>query len=143
MSDDEKKKILVAVDFSESSERALAKAVELAKALDAHVTILHVYDPNVNLYDPEGHRDTVRANLRAALEHLGQRFDGVPIQTALEEGRPSDQIVGFAVRWKYTLVVMGSHGHGGAVRALLGGVVQRVVRTSPVPVLTVPLPTEE
>jgi nucleotide-binding universal stress UspA family protein len=64
--------------------------------------------------------------------------EGITVETALEEGRAASGVVSFAQRWSFELIVVGSHGQGGAARTVLGSTAERIVRTSPVPVLVVP-----
>jgi K+-sensing histidine kinase KdpD len=62
----------------------------------------------------------------------------VPVLTAVESGAPAAEIVRYAERNRIDLIVVGTHGRSGVTRALLGSVAERVVRTAPCPVLTVP-----
>ncbi len=71
--------------------------------------------------------------LDRATEHAGDRLT----ERVLVEGSPSAEIVDYAEEAGCDLIVMGTHGRGGIDRLLLGSVAERVVRTSPVPVLTV------
>jgi len=61
----------------------------------------------------------------------------VPLETTTVEGSPAREIVDHAASIGADLVVMGTHGRSGVDRLLLGSVAERVVRSSPVPVLTV------
>jgi nucleotide-binding universal stress UspA family protein len=62
---------------------------------------------------------------------------GVRVRTVLADGTPFDRIVRIARAEKAGLIVMGTHGRTGLGRFFLGSVAERVVATSPVPVLTV------
>jgi nucleotide-binding universal stress UspA family protein len=81
----------------------------------------------------------LREDGEEALERVRSIVEGhgIPIETHLIEGSPSREIVDFAVEQNCDLIVMGTHGRGGIDRLLLGSVAERVVRGSPVPVLTV------
>jgi len=71
----------------------------------------------------------------AAVARLGDRIETVA--TALRSGRPWEEILAAAREGNADLIVIGTHGRKGLPRALLGSVAEKVVRMSPVPVLTV------
>jgi nucleotide-binding universal stress UspA family protein len=140
------RKILVATDFSDGSARALDLALELARADGASVMILHVCQmpafasPNtVGMYvpTPELVAD-ILADARRALQALKARVEGsgVPVETDFVEGEPAAEIVAYAEKHSFDLIVMGTHGRTGFRRLLLGSVAERVVRTAGRPVLT-------
>lgn len=133
------KNILVPVDFSEPSDRALEVASDLAKQYDASLTVLHVFDvpsayagmdiPPIDLMAPmvEAARkqlDTVRGKVPTAI-------------VVMAHGIPWREILAAIEQKQVDLVVMGTHGRRGVGRALMGSVAEKVVRLSPIPVLTV------
>jgi nucleotide-binding universal stress UspA family protein len=136
------RRILVPHDFSETADRALALALDLAGPLGARVTIMHAYElltysfpdtvalPNVG--------DIEKAS-RTALEGVVSRVGrpGIAIDSVLREGSPWSEINGAAKDCHADLIVIGTHGRRGISRALLGSVAEKVVRTAPCPVLTV------
>ena len=61
----------------------------------------------------------------------------------IEDGNPCQEIIDLAKSTEVGMIVMGTHGTGGLPRALLGSVADRVIRTSPCPVLLVPATAEE
>jgi nucleotide-binding universal stress UspA family protein len=139
------KKILVPVDFTESSNHALDYAVDLAVALGAAVSVLHVFQPPVyNIADavivaPPAMAveisDKAQQMLDSAMNSRRKRCPG--ISGAVVTGAPWEEIGRLAVEQNADLIVMGTHGRRGLSRAILGSVAERVVRTSKVPVLTV------
>jgi nucleotide-binding universal stress UspA family protein len=139
------KKILVPIDFDETSDRALDHALALAAQLGAEVTVVHVYglpmySPPDGSYIPAVELSTaVEAGARRQLDDLVQRrrAAGVKLDSVLRSGRAGDEICEAARETGADLIVMGTHGRGIVGRALLGSVAQSVVRFSPVPVLTV------
>lgn len=135
-------KILVPIDFSEASKRAAVMAADLSRTMGGTVTLLHVHPERLSFYEDEAGdgAETMKARLNDALDDMAKELAGVDVQTALEEGRASDEIVRFAKRWHYDVIVLGSSGHGRIAQALLGSVTERVVRTSSVPVMVVPSP---
>ncbi len=136
---------LVPTDFSECSEAALAKAVELAAGTASTVVLLHVYTlVLVGPYDgalvPNG--DVIASIETAAkrgLADLQKRYgnSGVEVTTSLRNGDPRDIILQVARDVAADMIVMGTHGRHGLLRALLGSTTERIVRTSDIPVLTV------
>lgn len=144
------KKILCPVDFSPGSERAVAKARELASALHAELELVHAYQlPVLALPDSSV---TVSPTYVAELTNRAQEElnrharaieqDGITVTTRLVEGNPAEAIVERAKETDASMVVMGTHGRSGFRRFLLGSTAERVVRTATVPVLTVHLPEE-
>jgi nucleotide-binding universal stress UspA family protein len=83
----------------------------------------------------DGARDGARTRLAALV--VRARRAGVRARGVLVEGTPFDRIVRVARAERADLVVMGTHGRTGLGRFFLGSVAERVVATSPVPVLTV------
>ena len=143
------KKILVPVDFSFGSERAVEKAAELARAMDASVELMHVYQlPVFALPDssitvsPTYIADLTDRAQRALEKHRDAlQADGIEASTKLMEGMPAQAIVEHANDIAAEMIVMGTHGHSGFKRFLLGSTAERVVRMATVPVLSVHLPT--
>ena len=139
--------ILVPTDFSEAADAALAYAKELAEKFNGGIDLLHVVATPV-LY-PMGADNSavtmgnaiadVEAAARQALEDLGKKLDLGPdrltVQTRI--GTPVAEILDTITEDGIDLVVMGTHGRGMVEHLLLGSVAERVVRRSPVPVLTV------
>lgn len=137
-------RILVPTDGSTEGERAVEYALELAATHDA--TIRAIYVVNAASYGGlpmetawDGISDALREEGRAAVSRVEEMADerGVEVETSVVEGSPSRVIVDEATPDNCDLVVMGTHGRGGIDRLLLGSVAERVVRSSPVPVLTV------
>jgi len=132
--------VVIATDGSESVKRAIAVALDLAGRFDAAVHALYVVDTG----DVEGSPESVRDDLRHALEERAEealaevtgRTDA-DVVTAVREGRPAQEISAYATAQDADVVAMGTRGRHGENRFLIGSVAERVVRTCPVPVLTV------
>jgi nucleotide-binding universal stress UspA family protein len=139
------RRILVGTDFSEAADHAIDAAVTLAAALGAVVTIVHAYEVPPEGFPAELHEanpDTLAAYARRSTQSLedaaaGRRASGVEIHTALRKANASDGIAIAADAAGADLVVVGTHGRSGLRRWLLGSVAERVIRTSPQPVLVV------
>lgn len=139
------KKILVPTDFSEASDAALDYAVALGQKLGATVHVVHSFElPLVGF--PDGVL-TISAEMasriidaaQTALHRLAETCEkrGVKVETFLEQADPREGVLTAASKVGADLIVMGTHGRRGLARALIGSVTEAVVRTSPVPVLTV------
>jgi nucleotide-binding universal stress UspA family protein len=132
--------VVIATDGSESVGRAVAVAADLAERFDATVHALSVVDTDEVDASPE----SVRADFREALEEraedatesIRERVGG-SVVTAVREGRPPIEITAYAREQDADVVAMGTRGRHGENRFLIGSVAERVVRTCPVPVLTV------
>lgn len=137
--------IIAATDFSEQSHDAIAVAVDLARRLDADLTLVHVWQitPLVAIGAEYATGELVGPLLDAAKEQLddevAQWKETYPrVSGDLRTGVAWDQVIDAAREQKAGLIVMGTHGRTGVRRALLGSVAEKVVRLAPVPVLTVP-----
>lgn len=142
------KNILVPVDFSPYSARAVDTAVELAILFGARLHVVHVEQPVVPAPVPhvppliglEAITEAARAACEKQLLDTAARIRtaGVSaVDTELLEGIAWRAIVDVAQRDGCDLIVMGTHGRSGFQRALLGSVAERVVRKAPCAVLTV------
>ena len=138
-------RIVIATDGSDSVKRAVDVALDLAARFDASVHALYVIDVG----EVESSPDEVRTDLRNALDSQGEvALDAVvdaaeavdadlDVTTELREGRPAAVITDAAREFDADVVVTGTRGRHGENRFLIGSVAERVVRTCPVPVLTV------
>ena len=139
------KKILCPVDFSPGADRALAKAEELAKAMNAEIELLHVYQvpvlafPDTPVTVSPAFISELVSSAERALSLLvdNVRARHVSATSHLAQGQPAQEIVARAHAIKADLIVIGTHGRSGFVRFMVGSVAERVVRTATVPVLTV------
>ncbi|MBX3274890.1 MAG: universal stress protein [Sandaracinaceae bacterium] len=137
--------ILCPIDVLDPGERrVLEYASLLAAALDARFYALHVYEVP-GYVDPDPDAPAVRSYAERALTEQRERFgalvDHLPgafAQPALLPGLPHRRIGDEVERLGAGLVVMGTHARRGLSRLALGSIAERVVRSSRVPVLTVP-----
>jgi nucleotide-binding universal stress UspA family protein len=127
------RKVLCAVDFSDCSREALEVAADLARRLEAGLTVLHVRDDAAEP-DPETTERELERNLSRFKLYASQYVDA-PIRTKLLAGAAAQEILSFARQGGFDLLVMGTHGRSGVRRVLLGSVAERVLRQSPCPVL--------
>lgn len=137
-------RIVVAYDFSEPAERALAYACGLASAMGSSLTIVYAFTlPAFGFFDggvvgPESVPDVMRAASEALAKLVdAHRAHGHSVDGVLRHGEPWEQIQAVADERGADLVVVGTHGRTGVARALLGSVAESVIRTSTRPVLVV------
>jgi len=136
------KHLLVGTDFSEESEPALEAGGTLARALDAGVTLMHVYDifPPVELLQGAKSEDgNFRSLLEGKLEEArNKHLDGIPGDSKLLRDKSTvAAMVDWADAHDVDLVVLGTHGLTGIKRLLLGSIAERVVRHAPCSVMII------
>jgi nucleotide-binding universal stress UspA family protein len=133
------KRIVAATDLSAASDHALDFAANLASTLDAKLSIVHAlevpYPYPVPL--PPGVPEDLRTRLEKRCAELRAHVRDVQV-VVREGGTPWSEIVAFAEETGADLIVVGTHGRRGVTHLLLGSVAERVIRLSPVPVITVP-----
>lgn len=127
-------------DGSEGAAAAFDHALALAAETDAELHVVNAVDPTLVPVEvsAEGVYDSLRAAGADLLGELGERAEaeGVPVETAVLDGRPHEAITAYAEDADVDLLVLGTHGRTGLNRWLLGSVAEKVVRTAPAPVLT-------
>ena len=141
------KRILVPVDGSSTSDRALQEAIKLIDAQPAQLRLLHVID-DLQFLNAEGYVDY--AELRELTKKIGERAlsraeevarqADITVDTVLLEAngeRIARVIDAEALSWSADLIVIGTHGRTGFNHLLFGSVAEGVVRGSKVPVLLV------
>ena len=135
--------ILVPTDFSEYADYALDYAIELAKTLQAHLTVLYVLHLSslaLGEAPPAVLDDTLKA-MEANAEQRTQmalarvQEAGLQGESAIVEGIPFQVIIETAKSRDVDLIVMGTHGRTGLTHAFMGSVAEKVVRMAPCPVL--------
>ena len=148
------KTILVATDFSEPSDAALAYGRELARSFGAHLVALHVVDDVLMravgsdgfvFVDPEL-QTSVETAAQKQVDELFSDEDRTLLHAqgvTVTSNAPAFAIVEYAKSHDVNLIVMGTHGRGAMAHLLLGSVAERVVRIAPCPVLTVRHPERE
>ncbi len=150
--------ILVPLDGSELSERALPMAQNLAQSYDATVHLIHVISRENEYSAARGAESIMVTELemetvrrlnedrlnrgRKYVDQVGSQLSGAGVkvesQDAIKEGDAAQNIVDHVKDHHINLVVMSTHGHGGVRRLLMGSVTDRVIRSCEAPVLVVP-----
>ena len=136
------KKILIAVDGSDSNKVAVDQAIELTKTVNGTLTAICVFD--IGTYGVIGQsvatgaeQELIDSTFAAALTYVRDKAKeaGISLTIKTVSGRPAEAIV--AESANHDLVVSGSLGRTGVKRALMGSVAETVVRLAHCPVLVV------
>jgi len=128
--------LLVCIDGSENSIKALNYAVKLAEKMGSKITLLNVEERRLYDSSPKAAKDIGEKILSKALDVIGKKK--IRVDKRLEFGVPSDSIVEFAEKGNYDLIVLGSRGLGTVRRFLLGSVSDDVSHKAKCSVLIVP-----
>ncbi|GAB3667635.1 universal stress protein [Halopiger thermotolerans] len=134
--------ILFPTDGSDHAETVATHAIDIATTRDAAVHVLSVVDDRAFLVLDDDRVEAVRSDLEAsareAIDEAATRAaeHDLAVETAVETGNPAECIVDYADEHGIDLIVMGTSGDD-YENNVVGSVSQRVVRTAPVPVLTV------
>lgn len=130
--------ILVPTDGSPDRETAIDHAIHIARQNDSRVHPVYVVDVS-DMGDIGDNPDELRAQGNEMIEPVVEKATraGLDVNEHVLDGTPNERIVECAEANGIDLIVMGTHGKNGLSRALLGSTAEKVVRNSPVPVLTV------
>ncbi|MFW6229593.1 MAG: universal stress protein [Halanaerobium sp.] len=151
------KKILVAVDGSQSAQKAAKKAADLAEDLKAEVTLIHVYTESaqipVNQFNEvasylsaetmeeimEQQEDTIKEKRQKILDEDAEFFKekGIKPEKVLLHGDPADDVCDYAEENNFDLIVVADKGHGKVERFLLGSISDKIVRHAKISVMVV------
>jgi nucleotide-binding universal stress UspA family protein len=138
--------ILFATDFSESSEHAFKYALSLARKFESRLAIIHVINEPVDLrgfYVPHISFDKLEEEIEQGALKMMEKFCNanadatVKCESFVVPGIPYDEIIKKAQELGADLIVVGTHGRTGLDHVLFGSTAEKVVRKSPVPVMTI------
>ena len=139
------KKVLVPVDFSPGSRKALQYALPLVRQFGARLALVHVLPANyfvgsefgpVDFPVPEAEwEENSNRELKALAEELAS--PEVRVETFVRHGQAAHEIAAFGLEWGADLMVLSTHGRTGLRHVLVGSVAENVVRYAPCPVLVV------
>lgn len=145
----EPKKILVPTDFSESSDKALQEALDIAEKYDAKVYLVHVIDKNIQqcvvdyCLSTEVVNELEREGVEKSRELMTDEVlkvsprTHVAIEYDVRRGVPYDEILKEQEDKGADLIVIASHGKTGVRKHLMGNVADRVTERAKTPVLLV------
>ena len=136
------KKILVATDGSEHSDRALDLAVDITETNSAQIIIVHIVElvgGKGGIYPAAADEDEISAKIQRQVADLKRR--GVVADLVVRSTRlsgPAREVADDARELGVDLIVVGSRAQSAAVELLLGSVPLRILHSAPCPVLVVP-----
>ena len=143
--------IVVPIDFSDHSLRALPYALGLAEKYSAEIKILYVNEPALQVSDmawvgvddralKDEHVSDAHKNMdRIVREQIPPE---VSAEAVVRNGDSVEEIIQFAEEESADLIVMATHGRGGLSHILMGSTAEQVIRKAPCPVLTLKLPMQ-
>ncbi|MCK4536309.1 MAG: universal stress protein [Desulfuromonadales bacterium] len=140
------KTILFATDFSENSEYAFEYAFALAKKFNSRLALIHVINEPVDLrgfYVPHISFDKLEEEIEQGAWKVMEKFCKTKLvdyenhDCYVVPGIPYDEIIKKATEVGASLIVMGTHGRTGFDHVLFGSTAEKVVRKSPMPVMTI------
>lgn len=128
-------KVLLAIDDSKFSEAAIQAVMAQLQPKGTELEVLHVVDlaiPIPTLYAAEFRRESLKQG-RELVKRTEQLLikAGFKVLTAIEEGDPRSNILGFAAHWNANLIILGSHGRNGLDHFLMGSVSEAVLHHAP------------
>ena len=150
-------KILVPLDGSEHSLKALTVAIQIAKKFGGKISLIHVYSlaltpgmlpepttltPPIPVMAPADVSRTIEAARKVGLNVLAEgeqkvKAEGVQVETMLKEGHTVQEIINTAVKEKFDLIVIGARGISKIRELLLGSVTDGVIHHASCPVLVI------
>lgn len=140
-------KILVAIDGSEMSIKALDFGVSLAQKFDSEIEVISVLEEfklpfaaEYSLWSAESRAIRIKeimSGLDAAIKNVSEKYGELDIQVRLEEGRPAQVIVETAKNENFELIIVGSRGMNRLEGWVLGSVSREIVEDSQIPVLVI------
>jgi nucleotide-binding universal stress UspA family protein len=135
--------LLLATDGSADAEAALEHAIEVATATGATLHVVSVVETRTAydnaIIDPEEVRKNLTADAEAAIERAQSAATGAGIEcrTAVLEGPPPERILEHVAETGADAIVVGATGRSGFKRLVLGGTAEKLLESSPVPVIVI------
>jgi nucleotide-binding universal stress UspA family protein len=133
------KKILVPTDFSEYSDRAFQKALDIAQQGGAEITLLNVIGQDIRecmsdyCFTPDEFERFKKGIAESSQEYLKKQLQkftvpqGIPVTTVVRQGVPYEEILKYQSENNFDLIVIASHGRSGIAKYLMGSVATKVV----------------
>jgi nucleotide-binding universal stress UspA family protein len=139
-------RILYPVDLSEPSAKIVPYVQSVAQKFGSQIHILfaaRVFDHFTSMYVPlpsisKFEKELIEGSEKRLYEFVDEHFSEFPqTKTAVVAGDASEEIINYIQENKIDLVIMATHGRKGMDKIIFGSVAERVVKTSPVPVMVV------
>jgi nucleotide-binding universal stress UspA family protein len=127
------KKILVTTDLSARSDRAIDRAVKIAKEENAKLTILHIVDEEIATANISENKKIATDEIKNVLK--GKKIDDIEIR--IEVGEPHREILKISSQNDFDLIIMGMHRHYDSAEPMIGRVIERMIKNSLKPILIV------
>lgn len=141
------KKIVLPVDFSDSTSILLDHAADFAKTINAEITLIHIASADIGFvigdmgfqYFPEVEENEIKYELKE-LKRLEDEVSskGIICHHILKQGVPGDTILEYANEIHADYIVLGSHGRSGMYDVFIGSLTKEITKKSTIPVLVVP-----
>ena len=140
------KKILFPVDLSPASIKVVPYVQTMASTHGARIHLLfvaRVFDYFTSMYVPhpsvsQFEKEVIEGAEKRLYEFAEEHFKGIDgVKVKVAAGDPSDEILSYIGAMGIDLVIMGTHGRRGLDKIMFGSVAERVVKSSPVPVMVV------
>lgn len=140
------KKIVVPIDFSDYSKKALQYTVQFCKSMQAEIILVYVIEPMIYPADLSMGQMVIPQNelnldqkAKSELEELAKSEIGdlLKYQILIKMGKPFVEIIETASEQDADLIIISTHGHTGVEHLLFGSTAEKVVRKAPCPVLTI------
>jgi len=139
-------RILVPIDFSDHSKKALKYAIPFARQFHASIDLVYVVEPTIYPADfsfgqvgfPNVEEELRRRGAQELDSLIKRQIGGkVPARKVILTGKASYEINAYAEENKIDLIIIATHGHSGFEHALFGSTAEKVVRKAACPVLVV------
>lgn len=146
------KRILVPIDFSDYSKKALKYAISFAQQFNAELYLVYIVEPAIYPADFSfgqvtlpNFENELRNRGKQELEKLVSTYiaGSVPARTIVKSGKSFLEIINTAREEDIDLIIIATHGHTGVEHILFGSTAEKVVRKAPCPVLVVRTPERE
>jgi nucleotide-binding universal stress UspA family protein len=147
------KKVLIAIDYNPSAQKVAETGYAFAKLMNAEISVIHAiadishytmeYMPIMGFKgcssdSPFMNIDEQKQEAVNFLECVAKHLGDNNIKTCVLDGRTSETILEYAIRWKADLIVMGTQNHSGFEKLCPGNVTSLILKRSGIPVLVIP-----
>ena len=135
------KKLVVGVDFSESSDRAVKAALQLARNVGGTVVLVGVIPARTEIVPSGTAEDRVGGTIETRLRDLAaslSQSSGIAVDYGVQvSADPAAELIRFVAKWGGDVLIVGTAARTGLNRVLVGSVAERLFHSAPVPVLVV------
>ncbi len=134
--------ILLPFDGSETSKKAMARAIEMSKTDGSQITVLYViprYEEMVEFFRTDSIKNSLRKEAEKVIKEAEKaaKDHGVAVKTEIREGHVADEIIRASETLMSDLIIMGTYGWRGVNKALIGSTSNHVVTLAACPILVV------